>query len=507
MSTIHPAPQQPPAGALRPKILVALFLLAWLTYASFTNGLGNPNTTSRVALAVSLGSFGEVSIDRFANLSEDQAFLAGHYYSDKAPGMSFLALPVVAATETAYRRLGGADARPAGYPWVDDDGNLLAAISTLERVAPTFTSGALTALEVVALYVVAVGLTGSPGAALFAALVFAFATPAWGWATTLFGHSSAGAFLFFAFAIVHRFGGEAGAEAEDAGRGTGGRHVIQAALAGLAAAAAITVEYTTVPAVYLILLYALWQSGPVPTRARLQRIGAATAAGLVGLAPLLAYHTVAFGTPLTPGYTHVVGFDSMSNGAMGIGTPDLSILARILVGERRGLLWLSPILLLSPLAIYAVWRRGLQSLALLLSAIGLSYFLLNSGYAYWEGGWSTGPRHVTPSLGFLCLPFAVLWDGAGRRLRIALMLLCAISVVFSLACVSVTMTAGWDYDWLLWDRILPSFLAGDIPAVVFAGEVPLSPDRALLPGLAALAPVIALWAIMASWLARNLETR
>ena len=475
-----------------------LFLLAWLTYASFTNGLGNPNTFSRVALAVSLGSFGEVSTDPFANLSEDQSFLAGHYYSDKAPGMSFLALPVVASIEAAYERPDSAGAGLERYPWIDNDGRLLLGISTLERVAPTFSSGVLTALEVVALYVVAIGLTGNVGAALFAALVFGFATPAWGWATTIFGHASAGAFLFFTFAIVHRFSAEPG-DAQ-------GRHVVLAALAGLCAAAAITVEYTAVLAVYLILLYALWLSGPVPTRTRLQMIGAATAGGLIGLAPLLVYHTVAFGTPLTPGYTHIVGFDGLSGGTFGIGMPDPWVLGRILVGEKRGLLWLSPILVLFPLALYSMWRRGSQSLALVLAAIALSYFLLNSSYEYWSGGWSTGPRHVTPSLGFLCLPFATLWVEAGRRLRVILLLLFATSILFSLACVSVTMTAAWDYDWLLWDRILPAFFAGDIPAAVFAGELPLSPTQAALPGLTALLPLVALWAAAAKCLTQALKT-
>lgn len=483
-------PSRIPDGAFSPRILVALFLLAWLTYANFTNGMRNPNTFSRLALAMSLAEFGEVAIDPFANFSEDQSFFDGHYYSNKAPGMSFLVLPVVAATGVLFEARNPEAAAEAGYPWVDGR-DLLAGLPVLERYTPVFTSGPLTALEVVALYVVGVVLTGQIGAALFAALVFGFGTPAWGWATTIFGHAAGGAFLFFAFALVHRLG----AGSDPAGPADG-RDVWWAALAGVCAAAAITIEYTAAPATLLIALYGLWRTRSVPAAPRLRMIGAAAAAGACALAPLLAYHTAAFGTPFTNGYAYQLGFQETRSGFFGIGIPDPKVLGLLLLGDKRGLLWLSPILLLTPLALHAMWQRGHRATSLLLTSIGLCYFLMNAGYVNWGAGWSTGPRYVTASLGFLCLPFAVLWQGAGRALRATLVVLFAVSALFSLASASVTMTADWSFDWLLWDFILPRFLAGDVPAV-FLGH--------RLPGLTYLVPLLAFWALAAWWLAREIR--
>jgi len=481
-----------PDRATSPRILVALFLLAWLTYANFTNGLGNPNSFSRMFLAVSLGAFGQVSTDRFANLSQDQSFFDGHYYSDKAPGMAFLALPVVVATGAVLAARDPEAAAREGYPWIDN-GNLLVGIRVFERVAPVLTSGSLAALEVVALYVVAVGLTGSIGAALFAALVFGFATPAWGWATSFFGHASGGAFLFLAFALIHRLG--------DAGR----RDVLSAALAGVAAAAAITIEYTAAPATLLIAVYGLWRTRSVPVASRVGVIAAGVSAGAVTLVPLLTYHTAAFGTPFTVGYAHIVGFEGLSKGLFGVVMPEPRIVGRILVSGHRGLLWLSPILLLTPLALHAMWCRGLRAASLLITAIGLYYLLFNANPEHWAGGYSTGPRHMTAALGFLCLPFSCLWDGAGRVLRVILIASFATSAMISLASASVTMTAAWDFDWLVWDLILPRFFDGDVPAVVLGRDLPELVPGVSLPGLTSLLPLLAFWTLATCWLVREIR--
>jgi hypothetical protein len=69
---------------------------------SFAYGEGWPDV-SRLALTQSFAYDGSVRIDRFARQTEDRADFGGHSYSDKAPGLSFVALP----TLEAARAVGG----------------------------------------------------------------------------------------------------------------------------------------------------------------------------------------------------------------------------------------------------------------------------------------------------------------------------------------------------------------------------------------------------------------
>jgi hypothetical protein len=64
----------------------------------------------------------------------------------------------------------------------------------------------------------------------------------------------------------------------------------------------------------------------------------------------------------------------------------------------------------------------------------------NSALSYWDGGYSTGPRRLTPALGFARLPLAFLWPGTGRGLRRLMTAGLSLSFVVSLVCAAVSMT-------------------------------------------------------------------
>src|SRR5215469_4410050 len=80
------------------EIVVWLFLSLWLTYAYFFPSpyINSPNIVSRIGLTLSLAETGSIDIDAVAARTVDKASSKGHYFSDKAPGTSFIALlPVV----------------------------------------------------------------------------------------------------------------------------------------------------------------------------------------------------------------------------------------------------------------------------------------------------------------------------------------------------------------------------------------------------------------------------
>jgi hypothetical protein len=66
--------------------------LVGMTALSFIHSLGFPEVT-RLALTQAVLTHHSLRIDRWQAQTIDKAVYGGHYYSDKAPGMSFLAIP------------------------------------------------------------------------------------------------------------------------------------------------------------------------------------------------------------------------------------------------------------------------------------------------------------------------------------------------------------------------------------------------------------------------------
>src|SRR5262245_26979898 len=67
----------------------------------------NPQVVTRLGLTLSIVGSGRLDIDRFAEYTSDKALVDGHYYTDKVPGLSFLAIPVIAAVGLVIIATGG----------------------------------------------------------------------------------------------------------------------------------------------------------------------------------------------------------------------------------------------------------------------------------------------------------------------------------------------------------------------------------------------------------------
>ena len=166
--------------------------------------------------------------------------------------------------------------------------------------------------------------------------------------------------------------------------------------------------------------------------------------GVLGLLPLLIYNQLAFGSPFTLGYSKVVGFEGMQQGFFGITWPKPSVVVELLFGLYRGLLPLSPVLVLVPVGLYVMWREPSTRVAAgAILAVLCSFLWINASYYYWEGGWSTGPRLLVPMLPLCCLALAFAWPRAFWA-RIVTLVLLAASLVLSLICAVAGMFAPSD---------------------------------------------------------------
>ena len=169
-------------------LLAATVLFAAL---SFAYGAGWPDV-SRLALTQSIAYDGTLRIDRFAPQTQDRADFGGHSYSDKAPGISFLALPSLEAAR-ALDAVGPTE-RTLGV-WLDRW--LLWALRVL--------TGGLAYAAAVVLVAVAARRV-APETAPVVAVTFALATMALPMAATVFSHLAAGSLAFGAFLLCWRGG-------------------------------------------------------------------------------------------------------------------------------------------------------------------------------------------------------------------------------------------------------------------------------------------------------------
>ncbi|GAA0736033.1 hypothetical protein [Sphingomonas japonica] len=380
--------------------LLLLFALVWGSIAAFGSWEWNPNNTTRLFAAISLVEDGDARIDEFAPLTIDKATFDGHSYMDKAPGTTLMALPVVAAVH------GVTGERSGSLGYVFGNEALGGFLKLRLRLIVALIIAPLTALAAVLLYDLGLGLTGNRGGALFGALGFGLGSPVWGWSTTLFGHAPVTALLVVAIWAIRR-----------ATRPGARRPVPGFALAGAALGWTLVIEHPALLVGAPVGLWGLWRAARLSPAMRNPMLGAALAAGVVALLPLLGYNLAAFGTPFRLGYQGVVGFEGMQQGLFGLTYPKPEVLAAIVFGTDRGMIWVAPVMLLAPFGIARLIRNpDTRDLGWLAVGGAATAFLYNASYFYWNGGNATGPRHTLPALAYLAIGLAPYWADIGGRI-------------------------------------------------------------------------------------------
>jgi hypothetical protein len=443
--------------------------LVWLSCVWFGSWALNPNNATRIYAGMALVERGDARIDQYQALTIDKAEFGGHFYMDKAPGMTLLSLPAMAIADHV--------GRPLEYvPPTLYDATFEHYMTVRVRLAVALASAVITALAALAMHDLGLRLTGSASGALVASLGFALGTPVWGWSTTLFGHAPvAGLFVIAVWALWR------------AGEGQTMRF---AAIGGAALGLAVLIEFEAALAGSVIAIWGalrLW-------RADRRAVAAAAVAGLVTLlVPFWTYNMIAFGTLFRLGYQGVVGFAGMDEGLFGLTSPKPMVLLKILVGMRRGLLWVAPVLIPAFIGLWLLGRRH-RGLAIMLAAAALTVLLVNSAYVYWDGGHSTGPRHSVPAIGLIAIGLAPFWASLRlaweRAVTVALLLL---STVINLMIAAANITTPDTYRFPLADPILTAWKAGALRTLPsdFLGWSPIPGVEIYLTAAVALAFLLA----------------
>jgi len=453
VSTVRARPSR------RAPFLVAgaiLALSAW--FFPYFPSLGSPNEMTRLYLTRAILDDGSFSIDgpveRYGHIN-DMAGRNDRLYSDKAPGIGFLGVPVYVVAKAL-----------AGW---EADGVSNASLLRWMRIV-------LAGVPTAAIALLLFFLLGRMGLGrpwrFFMMVAYGLGTVAFPYGVLLFGHQAATLCLLGAFALVERQTRQPG--------------ILPPVAVGLLLGTALLIEYTTALLVVPLGGWCLWV-----WRRRPRDLVLACAGGVVPIAVLMAYHVVCFGGPFQTGYSHLASrpfAEVHDRGLWGMVTPSGSRLLTILASPQKGLFFFTPWLLLAlPALVFSCRQPGQARLrpgwyAVCTGSLLYLVFAMSLQLTAW--GWSVGPRHLCPLVPFWVLAVGVLLAAGSRWSRRSKLCL-RVLVPYSMAAIVLpTATFGGfppDFSNPLADFSIRLLLAGCMPPNAASELAGVSPAWGALP--------------------------
>lgn len=403
----------------RRRLALLAVLLTGLSFATVIQSF-SWNQTSHYDLIRALND-DSTTIDAYQANTGDKVTYKGHVYSARAPGLALFALPFydtlnLVGAESWTRR----HVAPPNHPGDE----MIWLIGLWANVLP--------GLLLVAL-VWKMAERFEPGYGVAAAVAMGLGTMVLPLSQLLFSHIFTAFLGFAAFTLMMR-------------ERDGPPSPSLLAVAGLAMGYAFSSEYPTFFVGVVLGLFLLSRRDSWSVRGVITRAGAYVAGGLVGLVPLLLYNHYAFGSLTHLAYSDV---PRQKKGFFGIDLPSLKVMATLLL-DSRGLLTISPVLILGGVGTWLLYRRGKRAEALTIAGICACYVLYNSGYYLPFGGGFMGPRFLATMLPFLACPLGL----ALKRYPGPTVALAAVSITTTVIATMTHPLVGYENETVVWARLL-----------------------------------------------------
>ena len=454
-----------PRLALTLALAAAALVLLWPS--PHLESIRSPNELVRIYSVRAMVDDHSLSIDaqvsRHGPLS-DYAKRKARLFSDKAPGLSLLGVPLYGLLRIFF---GPDDLSNRQLLWL-----LRWALIAL----PTL-------LLLIFAYPWLLQLGLDPRLAAIGLLAYALGSPALAYIMRFEGHQAAA--WMMGGAVIAAFGGNTRGHSSAAG-----------ALAGWAA---IT-EYPSAPMLLLLGGCIAWHH----RKDRWTQVGCFILGATLPLALGACYHQAAFGAPWRTGYSfiHNPAFRQVhAAGLLGLRLPKPEVAWQLLFGLQRGLFPLAPWLLLS-IGGLGAWRQPkYRPLVLLLCTHALLLLGIASGFSFWIGGWSVGPRHMVSALFSIAVLSILGWEQLLRWRPWLHPLFLGLGFSSGIACTTIALTFPGFPEELqhpLFELSFPLLRALQFSHSV-GSALGLRSDIAMIPALLASA-------LLLLWMAMNLPT-
>ncbi len=370
------------------KIKIVLFFLLFFSYTYMLHKL-NGNETSRYDLSIAIVEQHTVQIDLYQTLTGDKAIFNGHYYSDKSPGISFFGVPVYWFIKQIFHILGFDNVNDADIRTVIWRITLLFIRVVVIDIPSAFLS--------VCLFSFLSQLPITQRYAIWLTLGYGLGTLAFPYSTVFYGHQFVAVFMFVVFYIIYSIRRFADSPI---------RPFLFLWIAGFLAGYAVISEYPVILLIPIMIVY-LWAK-----EKNLKSVGIFVSGMVIPALILLYYNHLCTGSFFKLGYSYETSTEfrqGMSAGIAGVTYPKLSALWGITLSLYRGLFLLNPFLLFAILGYFFMYRNPNWRKEFWVSLLAvILFFLFNSSYYMWWGGFALGPRHLVPILPFMVLPIAFI---------------------------------------------------------------------------------------------------
>lgn len=413
-------------------------LIAFLLIGTLFMHWAYVQTNARVTTSMAIVEDGTLAIDNYANISQDRVVSDGHYYSDKAPGVAMIGVPLYGFSkliglltpmppvwqfEKDWLPIGEAHPSGTDTPDVYMIPSYSSTYMLFHFLIHFFASVFLGGIILVLLYRYLRFQDYSEPISVLVPAALGLGTFFLWHATSLYGNVTATAFGFAAFYLL---------ETRDGQR--------DALYAGILGGLAPVFVYYGGLLTAILFAYQLWKGD----RWKTYLLGT-----IIGVAPFLIYNTLAFGAPWELPYMQQTLYHTgASDPALfsGLGTDEVLFglfvykphhlamnLINLTIAPSRGVFFYAPIFLL---ALYGLWKvRGQRRRKLLWTCAVpfLGYLAFNTALVGWEGGPVLGPRYMIPMLPFFAIGIAegLRQLGPDRWVFFTLLLVPSVLVAYS----------------------------------------------------------------------------
>jgi hypothetical protein len=381
---------------------IKIFLTFFFIYSFFVQW-NSWNEESRFALTKAITDEVKFEIDSFYNQTGDRSYYKGHYYTDKEPGLSFLAIPIYWIWKSIYNFLSlsvnkGSQVFSLVYTfnsvplvYVPDPGIFLRVSMMIITI---FTSSLFGALTVLLVYKILGYFTREERYKLLITLSFGLGSLVFPYSLVFLDHIPEGFFLFSAFYLLFRSKTEKLSSEKI--------FILSGTLLGFGAAIRLTASIFIVLSIFYIFSY---NKKKLP----LFLLGC-----IIGLLPYLIYTRLLTGAVLllrssdpsiwSGAFSKVVKVFSTKipflNLPFVIERDFLGILLTAFIYPARGLFFFYPILAFAMVGLFYMYKQYKpETLLILFLFILVSFMIYGSNY-----GFSFGPRHLYSFVPFLMIP-------------------------------------------------------------------------------------------------------
>jgi hypothetical protein len=360
-----------------------------LIFINQTGIFGDMNTGSRIFLTISLVDYNSFNIDNFYNQTSDRSFFNGHYYSDKEPGLSFIATPIYLLIKhiipILYTENNSSVPEPYIFSLTEEKIvihlNMSKLIILSKFILPIFTSTIFTLLTSFIIFKFAIYETKNFKKALLFSSMYYFSSLAFHYSLVFLNHAFSTFLMALSFYLFYLYLKK--------------KTETYIYLATLISSFSILVD--AMSAIFLPLIYIFMIFRKYKNIIKLLLIS------FLGILPMFLFNYVNFNNPFTLPRVYLdPAVWKPLPGLNGIILDPFFILNsvwRLLIDSYRGIFFYYPLLIFS-IPILFVNHRGK-----ILSFFSISFFILNliatsSWWAWWHGG-NFGPRFLLLSFPFL----------------------------------------------------------------------------------------------------------